>query len=108
MTALDYIQGKGLEYRIQSGQAVLKICPFCGDQKNHFYIDQTEGAFFCHKCQEGGNLITLKKHFGDFNPDWQGMTRPTAKPQGSVKQAFGDKGKPYPYPDEKEAIEAHE
>ena len=70
MTALEYLQSKGLEYRIQSGQAVLKTCPFCGDQKSHFYVDPDEGAFYCHKCQERGNLVTLKKHYGDLFIDF--------------------------------------
>lgn len=64
MTAIEYLQAKGIEYRLQSGQAVLKTCPFCGDQKSHFCMDQDEGAFYCHKCQERGNLITLQKHYG--------------------------------------------
>ena len=105
MTALEYIQGKRLEYRMQSGQAVLKTCPFCGDPKSHFYMDQDEGAFYCHKCQERGNLITLQKHYGDYQ---ERATRPPARPQGSVKPAFEDKGKPSTMPDEKKAIEAHE
>jgi twinkle protein len=107
MTALEYIQGKGLEYRMQSRQAVLKICPFCGDQKSHFYIDPDEGAFYCHKCQERGNLITLKKHYGDFE-ERKTMNRPHAKPQGVVRQAFEDKDAPSIMPDEKKATDAHE
>ena len=108
MTALEYIQSKGLEYRIQSGQAILKTCPFCGDQKSHFYIDQDEGAFFCHKCNERGNLITLKKHYGDFSQERFTTNKPPAKPQGTIRAAFEDKGKPYPVLDEKKAIDAHE
>lgn len=89
MTPIQYIRNKGFEYKIQSNQAVLKVCPFCGDSKYHFYMDQTEGAFFCHKCQERGNLITLQKHFGDFEPRRE--TQHT-KPQGNVKQAFPEQG----------------
>lgn len=107
MTATEYLQSKGLEYRIQSGQAVLKICPFCGDPKSHFYLDQDEGAFYCHKCQERGNLVTLQKHYGDYQ-ERNTMNRPFTKPQGSVKQAFGDKDKPYHVLDEKKAVEANE
>jgi twinkle protein len=107
MTALEYIQSKGLEYRIQSGQAVLRICPFCGDPKSHFYMDPDEGAFYCHKCQERGNLITLKKHYGD-DEERKTMNRLHAKPQGGVRQAFEDKAYPSTMPDEKKAIEAHE
>ncbi len=63
-TTIDYIREKGFEHRIQSGQIVLKSCPFCSDEKNHFYIDP-KGPFYCHKCNTKGNLFTLKKHFGD-------------------------------------------
>lgn len=28
-------------------------------------MEQKDGAFFCHKCSEKGNLFTLKKAFGD-------------------------------------------
>lgn len=108
MTALEYLQSKGLEYRIQAGQAVLKVCPFCGDQKSHFYMDQDGGAFYCHKCQERGNLATLKKHYGDFNQERNRMNQSHAKQQGSVRQAFEDKDAPSIMPDEKKATEAHE
>lgn len=107
MTALEYIQSKGLEYRIDSGETILKTCPFCGDQKNHFYMNQDKGAFFCHKCQERGNLITLQKHYGDYE-ERKTMNRPHTKPQGAVRQAFEDKATPSIVPDEKKAIEAHE
>jgi twinkle protein len=106
MTALEYIQGKGLEYRMQSGQAVLKTCPFCGDPKSHFYMDQDEGAFYCHKCQERGNLVTLKKHYGDHE-ERKTMNRPHAKPQGGIRQAFEDKDAPSIMPDEKKATDTH-
>ena len=106
-TALSYIQSKGLEHKIQSGQIVLKVCPFCGDPKYHFYMDRDEGAFYCHKCQERGNLITLKKHYGDYH-ERNTMNRPFTKPQGGVKQAFEEKATSYHAPHEKEAIEAHE
>ena len=105
--AIEYMQSKGIEYRIRSGQVILKVCPFCGDQKNHFYMDQDEGAFYCHKCQERGNLITLQRHYGDHQ-ERKTMNRPFIKPQGGVKQAFSDKGTPSPVLDEKELIEAHQ
>ncbi len=107
MNTLQYIQSKGFEYRIQSGQIVLKICPFCGDPKYHFYMDQDEGTFFCHKCQERGNLITLKKHYGDFNQDRFNMNKPYQKPQGTVREAFSAKNDRSIVPDEKKAVEAN-
>ncbi len=107
MTALEYIQSKSFEYRIQSGQAVLKICPFCGDAKGHFYMDPGEGAFYCHKCQERGNLITLRKYYGDYETQ-RGTRHMNQKPQGAVRQAFEDKETPSIVPDDKKAVEAHE
>lgn len=68
MTAVEYIQQKGLAYRLQSGQVVLKTCPYCGDGKDHFYLDPATGVFFCHKCQEKGNLVTFQRHLGDGAP----------------------------------------
>lgn len=67
--AINYIQSKGWEFKQQSGQLILKTCPFCGDEKWHFYITPDEaGPYFCHKCNEKGNLWTLKKHLGDIQP----------------------------------------
>ncbi len=90
-TALEYIQAKGFEYRQQSGQIVLTVCPFCQDGKGHFYIDPLEGTFFCHKCQEAGNLIILKKYLGDLEPSRRRTENPRQKAQETVKQAFPDK-----------------
>jgi len=107
MTALNYIQSKGFEYKNQNGQIVLKECPFCGDSKHHFYLDPGEdGLYICHKCQEKGNLITLQKHFGDFQ--FQGRDKNTfQKPQDGIKQAFPSKVKGKVL-DEQIALKAHE
>ncbi|MFH1147888.1 MAG: DnaB-like helicase C-terminal domain-containing protein [Pseudomonadota bacterium] len=109
MIALDYIQSRGLEHRIQSGQIVLKTCPFCGDQKSHFYIDKgEEGLFFCHKCQEKGNLISLRKHMGDYERMSGGNGTGYRKNQAAINPAFPEKGKGSHRPDEKTALKAHE
>lgn len=109
MNAIEYVQTKGFEHKRQGGQIVLKTCPYCGDQKSHFYIDPGEGAFFCHKCNERGNLVTLKKHFGDYQRQegnrMQSVVRRTAE---GVQGAFSDKAKAYPLPDEKKALEAYQ
>jgi len=110
MTALEYIQSRGLDYQMQSGQAVLKVCPFCGDAKGHFYMDPEEGLFHCHKCQESGNLITLQKHFGDYEPtgEQDSFRLGARKAQGTVRAAFPSQGKNYyTRPEEKTAQEAY-
>jgi len=82
VTALDYVQSKGLEYRQSAGQLILSVCPFCQDTKGHFYLEPDEGRYICHKCQGRGNLITLQKHFGDNptrpaggNGSWRSLRR---------------------------------
>lgn len=106
MTALEYIQSKRLDHKLQSGQIVLKECPFCGDHKGHFYMDQKEaGPFKCHKCNETGNLITLQKHFGDYQAaprDGNGHN----KNHDYIKQAFPADQKKAP-PHEQKALDAH-
>jgi len=109
MTAIEYIRDKGLEYHLQSGQAVLKTCPFCGDSKSHFYMDQNEGAFFCHKCNARGNLITLQKHYGDYNRQERNtMNKPFMKKQVDIKQAFPDKNEAKVMLSADRALKAHE
>jgi twinkle protein len=105
--AIEYIQNKGIAYKLQSGQAVLN-CFFCGDTKGHLYIDQQDGAFFCQKCNERGNLITLQKHFGDYQKDRPQMSKPYQKSQQAVKPAFEDQGKHCPTLDDKKATEANQ
>jgi twinkle protein len=66
-TPAEYIRAKGFEHKQQSGQIVLKKCPFCHDEKWHFYLDPNDkGPRFCHKCQEKGTLWRLMKSMGDI------------------------------------------
>jgi len=106
MTAIEYIRSKSISYKVQSGQAVFN-CPFCGDTKKHFYMDQNDGAFFCHKCNERGNLITLQKHFGD-RQEQHLMNTPHQQAKIAVKPAFEDQGRQCPALDDKKATETHQ
>jgi twinkle protein len=72
----SYFDQKGWEFKFQSGEYILKACPFCGDQKNHFYISASTGAFHCFKCEEKGNLFSLKKRLGDL-PEQRYIPKPT-------------------------------
>ena len=87
-TPIEYIQFKGWEHKKQSGQIVLKVCPFCQDEKYHFYMDPNEGPWFCHKCNEKGNLWTLKKRMGDI--------------QETIRPAFNKPKYKKPYQDQAE------
>jgi len=64
-TAINYLESKGWEFKKQSGELIVRECPFCHDGKYHFYMKSGNGVFLCHKCQERGNLWSLKKRMGD-------------------------------------------
>lgn len=34
-------------------------CPFCNGSKNHLFLNSVSNQFFCQKCREGGNSVTL-------------------------------------------------
>jgi twinkle protein len=63
---ISYFNQKGWEFKLQSGEYILKICPFCQDSRKHFYISKSTSQFKCHKCGESGNLLSLKKRLGDL------------------------------------------
>jgi 5S rRNA maturation endonuclease (ribonuclease M5) len=94
-TPIEYIRTKGLEHRQQSGQIVLKNCLYCHDEKWHFYIDpKDKGPWYCHKCNEKGNLWSLMKKMGDIqqsirpafkNPDYK---RPAPNKADTYHQAL--------------------
>lgn len=83
---LEYIQSKNLDYKeMQDGKEIAFPCPFngCDDDKRpseefHCNIDTKTGQYYCHKCGAKGNLITLKRHFGDL-PE-PALKKPTTKP----------------------------
>jgi twinkle protein len=108
MTAFEYIQSKGLEYRIQGKEAVLKTCPFCGDPKSHFYMSQDEGLFQCHKCSEKGNLVTLQKHLGDYEPSKQRSGYMKTARQDIVRAAFPEQDKAKVTINPERAVKANE
>jgi 5S rRNA maturation endonuclease (ribonuclease M5) len=69
---IEYIRAKGFEHKQRSGQIVLKNCPFCHDEKWHFYIGTAAaGPWYCHKCNEKGNLWSLMKKMGDIQQSIQ-------------------------------------
>lgn len=49
-----------IQYKQQAGQITIN-CPYCGDTKQHCYIDPQKKVFFCHKCNEKGTWYQLVK-----------------------------------------------
>jgi twinkle protein len=54
----------------EQDQIVLERCFFCEDEKYHFYIslDDENHPWYCHKCGEKGNLITLRRRLDMGEP----------------------------------------
>ncbi len=57
----EIIAHHDVKTRREQNQIVLERCFFCEDKKYHFYIslDDENHPWYCHKCGEKGNLITL-------------------------------------------------
>ena len=66
----DYLNEKNIPYTERGNELITK-CLFNGcDQDSregeaHLYFNKETGQYDCKKCGAKGNLLTLKKHFGD-------------------------------------------
>lgn len=67
---INYIEKKHFNYKLvesTKGREInLQICPFCKDNKNHFFLNSISGQYYCHKCNAAGGIYALKKHMGDL------------------------------------------
>jgi len=66
----NYLEDKNISYKLSDGangkEAICKICAFCRDTKDHFYLNLEHKVFFCHKCNASGTFLTLKEKLGDL------------------------------------------
>jgi len=67
--------------RVTSGgtQLQITICPFCGDNNGHFYINREDGRFFCQKakCNAKGGWYQFQKFTKQLLPiDPVAVSRP--------------------------------
>ncbi|MFA6450694.1 MAG: DnaB-like helicase C-terminal domain-containing protein [bacterium] len=63
-----YVESKGWKSKIKGKEIKIEICPIGGCNNYHFYMQGSDGAFFCHKCGASGSLWKLKKELGDLPP----------------------------------------
>lgn len=73
MTEIEqYLEEKNISFYIARGELITK-CIFSGcdshsrGKEGHLYFNLETGQYHCKKCDEKGNMITLKKFFGDTN-----------------------------------------
>lgn len=70
---LGYLQSKGLQLKHAGPNEVHLACFFHGEdvsERGRLYINvdptaEVPGCYICFVCAERGNLVTLKRHFGD-------------------------------------------
>lgn len=56
---IEYVKAKGSQKEV-----IVIPCPFCGDEKERFYINKETGLYQCKKCNEKGNFFKFKKAYG--------------------------------------------
>lgn len=61
-----YLNSKGWSFKFKNGEYCLDSCPLCDAGPGHFYINQAKEIFYCHKCNERGHILSLKKRLGDL------------------------------------------
>jgi hypothetical protein len=84
MNAIDlegYLLSKGLRVK-RTGTQLYTTCVFCNEapeKRGRLYLDdssdESRGLYYCHLCNEKGNIHTLRKHFGDPPLDDEGSIR---------------------------------
>ena len=66
----EYLTEKNIHFKKKNGELITK-CIFNDCDKDsrpneaHLYFSKETGQYHCKKCNEKGNLTTLKKYFGD-------------------------------------------
>ena len=69
----EYLQNKGIRIIRNEGKEIVIHCLFSNcdqDSKGseaHMYVERSTGMYHCKKCDARGNMITLRKHFGDIS-----------------------------------------
>ena len=57
------LQEKGLSYR-RSGAELQLDCPYCGDLRQHLYLNCQKGVWICFRCDARGQARVLLKELG--------------------------------------------
>jgi Toprim-like len=77
----EYLQQKFIKTIRDEGKELVIHCLFSGcdnDSKGseaHLYVEKATGMYHCKKCNAQGNLIKLRKHFGDITTPSNSLVR---------------------------------
>ena len=62
---VEYLASKSVILK-QQGKEYVGKCIFCDDKKTHFSVNPDKNVWHCWKCGEAGNIVKLKRHYGDI------------------------------------------
>jgi replicative DNA helicase len=70
---VGYLESKGIPTKRADAHNIHTACVFCGEdptKRGRLYVNvdpeaDPPGLYKCFRCQAKGNLVTLKRHFGD-------------------------------------------
>jgi replicative DNA helicase len=63
----DLLDSLELEYQDASDNEIRMNCPFCDEDKSHFYINKETLLFSCKKCGTEGNWYKFKMQLGKMD-----------------------------------------
>jgi twinkle protein len=68
--ALAYVKERGWSHKTSGQEIILHVCPLCGQEGEHFYLNNETGLFVDHRasCGRTGNFFQLCRELGDL-PD---------------------------------------
>lgn len=58
-TRLWWLQEIGLDIRDRTNTELICVCPFCGNERNHFYANSERWVYDCKKCGAKGDYLAL-------------------------------------------------
>ena len=66
MNIEEFVKNHLGEYRLKGKEAIIKTCPFCGRNKDKFYLNLETGLYKCFSgsCGESGSIEKLMNHLG--------------------------------------------
>lgn len=65
MKGLQFVNNHNIEYKNATDtELVIKVCPFCGDDRYRLYLNKEKGLYDCKICGQQGNLYQLSAKYG--------------------------------------------
>src|SRR3990167_9749829 len=65
MKGLQFVNNNNIDYKnATETELVIKVCPFCGDDRYRLYVNKEKGLYDCKICGQQGNLYQLTSKYG--------------------------------------------